>query len=342
MRILNLDGNYFVEPFKRMGHDVLWLGPLQGSDVRLSRTLSLNDLLKLFDEKSFFPDLIVWNDICRPPSVVGIESLPAITVGYSIDQYCNPWHTPYSAAFDLMLLAQKDYMQGFLEAGLGNKLEWAPLFTNSIRDKDMGLERDIPVSFVGTVEGSINSHRKAFLMDFKKKHPLFIMQGKYGPIFNRSQIILNQSAVGELNFRLFEGMGCGAAMLTEETTNGLRDLFTEGEDILLYPRDNPKAAAEVAANALRDPEKLAQIARNGRRNVVANHSSTIRAKHIIQRARELAGQGATWRKSHPKVVARNLATTYLMLAVDTENQLPKEQRDFFTMLGQQMLEESKR
>ncbi|HKI80075.1 MAG TPA: glycosyltransferase, partial [Pseudodesulfovibrio sp.] len=282
MRILNLDGHYFVTPFREMGHEVLWIGSAPDCDVRLETVISLADLMGVLGERAFTPDLVVWSDICRPPSVIGIEALPAVTVGFSIDQYCNPWHMAYAAAFDLMLVAQKDYLPLFEQEQLGNELEWFPLFCNPARDTDHGLERDVPVSFVGTVEGSINKGRKLFLSDFKKRHPLFVTQGNYAPIFNRSRIVLNQSAAGELNFRVFEAMACGAALLTEDVNNGLEDLFTDGESVLLYPRGNAVRAAEKASRALADGS-AETVASRGRRDVMAHHSSTIRAAHIIRR-----------------------------------------------------------
>jgi len=333
MNILNLDGHFFVEPLRKMGHTVLSMGQSPGKDVHLTKTISLAKLLAILDERNFKPDLVLWVDRCRPPSVIGIEALPAVTIGYSIDQYCNPWHAPYSAAFDLMLVAQKDYLTMFKEGNLGNELEWAPLFCNPNRDKDRKENRDIPASFVGTVDGSINSERKAFLNTFKKKHPLFVTEGDYVPIYNRSQLVLNQSAVGELNFRIFEAMACGAVVLTEETENGLTDLFTNGEDILLYPRGNAQAAASIAHAALANLD-LGQLAENGKRNVLAAHSSTVRARHIIKRAEEIAAAGPSWRQQQTKVVQQTLSTAYNMLAVDEILPLTPDLRNFYATLGQ--------
>ncbi|QGY41333.1 glycosyltransferase [Pseudodesulfovibrio cashew] len=342
MRILNLDGHYFVNAFRKLGHEVLWLGPFSGCDLQLTHTLSLSDLLNVLAQRDFRPELIVWADICRPPSVLGFENLPAITIGYSIDQYCNPWHTPFSAAFDVMMLAQKDYLPGFREANIGNDLQWQPLFCNPLKDKDLGLERDIPASFVGTVTGSINRERKIFLDHFKRVYPLFVTQGNYVPVYNRSRIVLNQSAAGELNFRIFEAMACGAAMLTEDTSNGLREMFIEGEDILLYPRGNPAAAAEIARTALADPERLARIAAQGRRKVLSTHSSTVRARHILNCAKDVAASGPTWRRRHPETARKTLGNAYLMLALDTEFGLTLEQREFYAAIGQKMINQSKR
>lgn len=336
MRILNLDGHYFVEPFRSMGHDVLWIGPQAASDIVLDQAISLSNLMKILDERKFTPDLIVWSDLCKPPSVIGIEHLPAVTVGFSIDQYCNPWHAPYSAAFDLMLVAQKDYMEMFENAGPENEREWFPLFCNASKDIDHGRKRDIPVGFVGTVEGSINVQRKPFLDIFNKRHPVVIKQGNYVPIFNQSRVVLNQSAAGELNFRIFEAMACGAALLTEDTDNGLNELFENGEDILLYPRENPIVAAAIAKAALSNPEALAKLAAKGRDKVLAQHSSKVRAEHIIKRAKEIFKSGPTWRKRQPNLARRFMVNAYAMLATDDRLPLTDDLREFYTRLSLKM------
>lgn len=337
MRILNLDGHYFVAPFREMGHEVLWLGTGANCDIRLETVLSLADLMALLKERAFNPDLVVWSDTCRPPSVIGIESLPAVTVGFSIDQYCNPWHMAYAAAFDLMLVAQKDYLPLFEQEQLGNELEWFPLFCNPGRDVDMGLERDVPVSFVGTVEGSINKERKQFLNDFKKQYPLFVTQGNYVPIFNRSRIVLNQSAAAELNFRVFEAMACGAAMLTEDVDNGLDELFVDGENVLLYPRGDVAGAVETARRALEDGS-ADEIAARGRETVMARHSSSVRAKHILKRVRQMLAEKGAWRKQHQDVVRKRVANAYTILATDDQLPLSQEMRDLYHRIGRMTLD----
>lgn len=336
MRILNLDGHYLVEPFRRLGHDVFWLGHQDACDVVLKNTLSLANLLTILNSNSFTPDLIFWADVCKPPSVIGIETLPAVTIGYSIDQYCNPWHVPYSAAFDLMLLAQRDYLPLFEEANLGNRLQWAPLFCNPFKDIDYERERDIAVSFVGTLQGRINKQRILFMEAFKNEHPLFVTQGEYVPVFNRSRIVLNQSAAGEINFRIFEAMSCGAAVLTEDIENGLKDLFTPGEDILLYPRGDAKHAAHMAQTALSESH-LEQIARAGKRKVQSRHSSTARARHVIKCAEELLSTRPTWRQQETSTVQKNIATAYNILAIDHELPLSENHRSMFASIGQRIM-----
>jgi glycosyltransferase involved in cell wall biosynthesis len=333
MRVLNIDGLYFVEPLRKAGCDVLSLGPSDECDVPLQQPLSLKKLWALLERRNFRPDLVLWCDVCRLPSVIGFEALPAVTVGLSIDQYCNPWHYPYSAAFDLLLAAQKDYLPFFRLAGIDREARWAPLFCDPSTDRDLGLMRDVPVGFVGTLKGSINKERLPFLQAFKRGCPLVLQQGAYAELFSRCRIVLNQSAAGELNFRLFQAQACGAAMLTEDVENGLRDLYEPGKDILVYPRGDASAAARVALEALAW-DGLEDLARAGRRKALREHSASTRVRMILREVESLAKNGAPRRRlaNLPRIRAE-LAKAYTMIAHDEGLPIPAEQRKFYAELG---------
>ena len=76
-------------------------------------------------------------------------------------------------------------------------------------------------------------------------------------------------------------MSCGAALLMETSPNGLDELFTPGEELLpTYPRNDARAAANIAAAALAKPEQLAEIAQAGRRAVSRRHTDTVRAASL--------------------------------------------------------------
>lgn len=335
MRFLVLDGSYFNKRLKELGHEVLSVGTEPGNDLRIERHMSLKGLMAFLDEKGFKPDVVLWCDMCRPPMVAGFENLPALTVGFSVDQYLNPWHVPYSAAFDLMLVAQKDYVRLFEHRVFPRPVEWFPLFCNENVDRDRGLERDIPVSFVGTLEGSINTGRKAFFSDFKKLQPIVVTSGKYEPVFTRSSIVLNQSAAGELNFRLFQASACGAAVLNEDVGNGLRDIFTPGEDLLPpYRRGDASDAARIASQWLARPEELSRMARAGRDLVVKDHSVTARTSRLVESARSmLAARAWKWRLRNAEPVRRELFQCFTFLATDEELGMPRDHREFYAGLA---------
>lgn len=332
MKILNIEGLYFVDDFRALGHEVLTLGQGPGHDVSLHEMLSPKGLWELLESRNFRPDLALWCDKCQPPLVLGVEALPCVTIGFSIDQYCNPWHVPASAGYDVFLVAQKDYLHLFKDPRLPRRAEWFPLFCDARLDTDQGQERDIPVCFVGTLDPPMNPMRKPFLEAFRRAAPLVHMRGDYHPLFARSRMVLNQCAVGELNFRIFQAMACGAALLTEDCENGLRELFTPGEDMLVYARGDAAGAAAAARRGLEDPA-LAEMARSGRDKVHARHSSLVRAKRIIALAESALRKGAPrWRRENAALVREENARACGMLATDEGIPLPAELRAQFARL----------
>lgn len=328
MRIITLEGQTFTHEFRQLGHEVLSIGPSSTCDIQVTSPLSREDFLYVLQSRNFFPDVIFWLDICRTPIVFGIETLPSVTIGYSIDQYCNPWHIPYSAAFDCIFVTQKDYLPLFTASQIVREAEWLPLFYTPGKAFDDNAPRDIPVSFVGTIQGSINPERPRFLHAFKKICPLIIRDDAFQPVFSRSRIVLNQSAAIEINARTFEAQACGAALLTEDIENGLRELYTPGEQILVYPKGDAAAAAKIALAALENGS-WQKIAQAGKAETLAKHSLQARAKYILQKAETLLSKPTTWRQQHQQIVKEETARAYAILALDAAIPLPDDLRSFY-------------
>lgn len=332
MRILCIDGDYFVSAFRSLGHDVLALGMGGNVDVKAGQLLSLRKLQDILAARGFTPDVALWSDTCKPPMVAGMEALPWPSMAFSVDQYLNPWHQAFSAGFDAAFVAQRDYLPMFA-AEHPRPAVWLPLFCDPGALADPAPARDIPVSFVGTQDPPFNPGRKALLSDFRRLCPLVAVTGAYGPVYSRSRLVLNQSAAGELNFRIFEGMCCGAAMLTEDVGNGLTELFTPGEDILVYPRGDAAAAAAVARAALAGPDTAALAAR-GQEKVLRAHTVTARAKTILAWAeRLLARQAHAARLRGLDGLRARMANAYRILAMDEKLPLTPQYRAFFLELA---------
>lgn len=332
MRILCVDGPYFLRALAELGHETLSIGSSPGVDVRLTEPMTLKLLLETLSSRSFAPDAMLWADTSQPPTVAGLELLPWPSIAYSIDQYMNPWHQSYSAGFDVALVAQKDYVPAFA-AEHPRPARWMPLFCDPSRDRDEGLKRDIPVGFVGTLDSPANPGRRPFLEAFKRLAPLVAVSGDYRPVFGRSRLVLNQSAAGELNFRVFQAAACGAAVLTEDTGNGLRDLFTPGENLLVYERGDAHGAARSALAALADP-RLPDIARAGRDEVLARHGVLARAAELCAIFRELAASGAhRARLAQRDAVRARMGNAYRILALDEGLPLPESHRRFYLELA---------
>lgn len=287
LRILCIGGTFFAPALAAMGHRLFMVNDTEQADMPGQHPFTVRHLIDRLAAKNFTPDVLLYCDDGNMPVLIDPENAPWPSVRYSIDTYCNPWHVPYSHGFDLTLAAQKDYVGLFVQEKLN--AVWMPLFCprEPLPEGDFAA-RDIPVAFVGTLGHKNNPDREPFLKAFRARHPLFFLSGDYEPIFSRSCIVLNQTAISEVNFRCFEAISCGAALLMEQCGNGLSQLFVPGEEILPpYQRNNAAEAAAVAAKALSDPARLAEIAHAGYAALCQRHTSKARATELTRLLSEL-------------------------------------------------------
>jgi hypothetical protein len=232
-------------------------------------------------------DVLVLADKSLPPSLLGVEDFPCLTVFYSVDSHIHSWHPFYAQAFDLCLISLKDHLGLFAKGRLRpEQLLWTPpcLLTRPVSpDAPEALEKQWDMLFVGTVEASINPERVAFMEKIRGLFPGFhYCRGDYSRLYPRARLVLNHCAAGDLNFRVFEALGCGACLLTLRTGHGLEELFRPGRDLFIYdPQDIP-GLLKLAGQLLAEPERRLEAARSGFRKVVGAHLASHRAKAFIE------------------------------------------------------------
>jgi hypothetical protein len=338
MRILILGGPFLNKAFETLGCEALNVGDKPECGVHCPHPTSALKLVERISSRGFTPECVLYCDSGNMPQFFDLEKLPCPSVFYSIDSFRNPWHIPFGHAFDAVFVAQKDYVALFTQSGI--PASWLPLFFCSARPHYQDLAKDIPVVFVGNTGARNNPERKLFLDAFRKRHPLVAVRGDYVPLFNRSHIVLNQTAAGELNFRCFEALACGAALLMEECSNGLRDLFVPGEHILpTYARGDAVQAAATAEAALGDPKTLARIAGQGRELVERKHSDVHRAADILIVMKTLLCDAPHLRRLLPENALRRsalLASAYVFLASELHQPCPAPHKDLFLRLARSL------
>ena len=340
MKILNFEAPFLVKGLQYHGHQVLSVGTFAACDVRVKHPVPALEVYQQAVDSGFTPDAAFFCDGGNLPCFPGMEALPCPSLFYSIDTYCNTWHINYAFGFDAVCVAQKDHVGLFSHEGL--QAHWLPLFAKHGQDvcaeKDFSA-RDIPVAFVGTLNPNNIPDRKPFLEDFKRRHPLLFLSGDYVPVFNRARIVLNQTAFSELNFRCFEAMACGAALLMEHSPHGLTDFFTPGEHILpLYRRGDATLAAALAQKALQNPGALAALAKRGHDEVQARHLDIHRAQRVLTLLEDLVRNEAA--KTRLNDLARRrtlLSVAYGMLADGlTDPALRRHAQYFMTKAGESL------
>ncbi len=284
--ILLVNQTWFAAELRAAGHNVVTAGwAHDGFDLRFNRLSELNDVLGRLPD-GFHLDRIVYFDDSYSASLVGLEGLPVPSIFYSIDAHHHwHWHAWFGALFDLVLVAQRDYIH--LIRHTNPELEeervvWSPLWA----PLDIGLtgeERTIDVSFRGTLDADLHPERAAFFAGIAEQVQIDAGAGRYEDVYRRSKIVLNQSVSNDVNFRVYEAIMCGAMLVTPQMENGLRELFEDGVHLRTYPPGDVNAAAAIIREMLADDEARERIARAGREEVVARHRACVRANEIADR-----------------------------------------------------------
>lgn len=324
-RLLWIGSPFFSEALASCGWDAVVRHNFEQAAV-----FGWRDLVRI---AGFEPDVLVVADKSRAPFVLGVENFPCLTVFYSVDSHIHSWQPYYAQAFDVCLVSLRDHLQRF--AGLRLAAEnvwWSPAFAWNGDAPEPETPRDIDCVFVGTVNETL-PRRAAFLERFRQQVPgLRVVTGAYRHWYARARVVLNHCEHGDLNFRVFEAMGCGAPLVTPRIGNGLTDIFTEGGQMLCYAPDSPgiagargvEAAVDEAADCVRrllaHPQEAAAMGREALACIDAGHRVRHRAVAFSRNVRELLARDplcATRRVENAAVIRNTfLRLPYLLWAED--------------------------
>jgi tetratricopeptide (TPR) repeat protein len=142
-------------------------------------------------------------------------------------------------------------------------------------------------------------------------------------VFGSAKIVFNESVLGDLNFRTFEAMACGALLLTERIGNGLDELFTPGVHLATYGPDD--LIAQATHYLAHDAEREA-VARNGREAVAAHHTMAARMAAVtdwlaagVRRRETATAAGAAFGVAAQLTVVRGLSDPSATLRLAAEH-----------------------
>ncbi|MGN7611213.1 glycosyltransferase family protein [Magnetococcales bacterium HHB-1] len=353
MRILVLGNLLFAGELAELGHDlrVVAQGPqmkttifgpgvhhgpfVERTDVVVSRIpISIFEILQALD--GWRPDWVLLGDGSTFPLFTELEKLPVPVVWYAMDAHIHDnWHGDYAAVFDVIFVAQKSYLKNYQCDPFRQSVHWLPLFCNLAYDgpgEDQAV-RDIPLAFVGTLDAERNPQRVAFIAKLQEHFPAMVVStGDYQDLFRRAKLVLNQTVKGDVNFRIFETLACGAVPVTEQSDNGLTTLFTPGTHIALYKRHAIDDAVRVIDQLLKNDSDRSSMAQAGQRLVCAQHSSMHRAKEILTQLESLPLQTMVKLRQQKQVtIARRLFNVYNKAA--EVHQFYAAQRDTSSLEG---------
>jgi hypothetical protein len=270
------------------------------------------------------PDVLVVADKSRPPFVLGVEDMPCLTVIYCVDTHIHSWLPFYAQAFDLCLVSLRDHLRRFTDKALGEEqVYWFPAFAKD-DDRPGPLEEEWDCLFVGTLKADKTPKRMAFLRDLRALAPgLHTVSGDYRRLFPRGRVALNHCEAGDLNFRVFEALGCGACLLTPRIGHGLLDLFQDGVHFVAYDPDDARDAAQRLQKLLANPLKRSMLRAAGLAAIDAGHRARHRAEELSRLLRAYPRQLVQERRQRAIRIRKQwLRVIYLHMAeVEADSRL---------------------
>lgn len=297
------------------GWDVAWINPPDGA------VLTWNDIT---EQAGFLPDVLVVADKSQPPFVVGMEAFPCLTAFYAVDTHIHSWFPQYAQGFDLVLVSLRDHLPLFPGARhTADTVFWSPPYAKP-EDVPRAPDPEKPlwdVLFVGKVDPAVNEARHAFFTHLASLAPgLHVTRGAYRELYPQAKIVLNHAIDEDLNFRVFEALGCGACLVTPRVGHGLEDLFRDGRDLFLYDQRDIPGLAALLSSLLADPDRRRRAGEAGHTAIAAGHYMRHRAQAFAGRVATLleSGRAAKMilerRRAAGRITAAYLRFMYLLHA----------------------------
>ncbi len=288
MNIL-LVGEPFFKRAWQDAHRVVTCGVKPECDIRISgNEVPIQTILAQL-EPTWSPDLLIQQEILGYRVFLsGLEALPCPAVWYGIDVHLNYyWMKEYARLFDVVFFAQKDWVERFQKDIPDARAFWLPLWLEEKEIRDLHLPRKYDVGFVGRIT-DVRWKRKFLLDELSKWFFVTISEEvnnrEISRIYSQSKIVFNEAIFHEVNFRVFEAMGCGSLLVSERTTNGLFDLFEEREHLVTYSGGE---YLDLVHYYLTHEAEREEMARKGNERVLSEHTIPARAAFMLNTIQNL-------------------------------------------------------
>jgi predicted SAM-dependent methyltransferase len=211
---------------------------------------------------------------------------------WAIDTHVKPERCQEKArGFDFVFCAQRRGAAEMRKAGIAAR--WCPLAFDPEIHRKHPLPKILDISFVGNsgrfrwgnffYDGKeVFRERTRLLSLLKKRFRLFT--GKFffeemGVVFSLSKMVFNKSVKDDVNMRVFEALGCGSLLMTNQIGPGQDLLFKNGEHIVEYR--SKRELIEKVDYYLHHEEEREKIAARGREEALRKHTYAHRMDYML-------------------------------------------------------------
>lgn len=197
--------------------------------------------------------------------------------------YPSSWYTQVLSTqiqgFDVIFCAHKRYLCNF--EGVAPKVYHLPFAYDPDVCKPMNALEKYDIAFVGT----LTQNRDKVIRELKKRLPnlhIFVgnaWQHDMARIYNESRMVLNISRSAELNWRVFEALGCKRLLLTDRSQE-VEELFRDKEHLVIY--DSIEDLVYNIEEYIANREEKERIALQGFKEVAQKHTIYHRAEEVLK------------------------------------------------------------
>jgi hypothetical protein len=262
-------GRYIADAFRRLGHDVVTVGPSTGVDI-WGIKVDERYIWKPDDiPQGWKQDLVIYADSGIEHHYLFDYDMPIVVWG--VDNHVRDY-----SQFKCDAL--------FLAHSWGARMDepnahWLPCAYDPVWFHDDGQERVNDVAMVGVMY----PERQAICREMEQAGIKIIagmgaLYAEYNALYNTAKIALVKSACGDLPQRFFENMAQGCCVLSDYLPDAIKLGFEPGKDFWLY---NGANEAAYAAKWLIESGEWKRIAMNGREKV-KEHTWDNRAKELLR------------------------------------------------------------
>lgn len=277
-------GYHLERAFRALGHEVTYVGLGVTGRPGYTEVAAIDAIIAEFPAAAEF---YLWIDPAGHYFPDGIESLPIPSACYLIDVHLGHWREEVARFFDVVFVAQKDFVSRIRRIVNHDQVYWLPLAAADDVHYDHQVARSLDIGFVGNISrahrATARQRRLSMLSGmFRMNDPY----GQYSPLevgstYSQSKIVFNTSIAGDVTMRIFEGTACGALMLTDAVKNGLTDLYVPNEEIVVFENDDD-LVNKVRFYLAHDNERE-KIADAGKRRTLAQHTYRHRVQTITDK-----------------------------------------------------------
>lgn len=283
---------------RELGHTVTFVGLPSAWRAGYDSAVPIGDLLS---HLPVMPDLFLWVESGVRYFPDGLEDCPIPTACFISDVHIGTWREQVARSFDMVFIAQADYVDHYKRAVGHEQVYWLPHWIDPNVMHNLRLPRIYEVGFVGATG---RPHRKTPRMrrlklitahyktnDVYRTARQFYTHEEVAETYSQSRIVVNTSIAGEVTIRIMEGTACGALILTDTRPKSMGDMFVPGRDLVTYS-DDADLIKKIDYYLAHEDER-ARIAQAGHDRTHACHTVTQRTKRIV----EIAGSAGIQKRA---------------------------------------------